>query len=87
MELKLPIAPLNGPLPIPHLLQWPDYSEPNTFSAIIPEDLLINNGDFFYVWGYGPALKVSIIERRPAKGDWSKQKVHKNPHYVRFIAK
>jgi hypothetical protein len=86
MEHKIPFAPLNGPLPIPHLLQWPDYSEPMTYSAIIPEDMSVENGDTFFK-GYGASLKISVLERRPAKGDWSKQAKHKNPHYIKFIAK
>jgi len=86
MTHEIPIAPLNGPLPIPHLLQWPDYSEPNTYSAIIPENMIISDGDTFFK-GWGAGLKISVLERRPAKGDWSKQKVHKSPHYVKFIAR
>ena len=85
MEHKIQEAPLNGPLPIPHLLQWPDYSEPNTYSAIIPKDMPITDGDGF-LKGYGAPLKIQVLERRPAKGDWSKQKHHKTPDYIRFIA-
>jgi hypothetical protein len=86
MTHQIKPAPMNGILPIPHLLQWPNYSGPNTFSAIIPEDMVIENGDLFSK-GYGAELKMEILDRRPAKGDWSKQKIHKNPHYVRFTAK
>lgn len=86
MTHKIPFAPCNGPLPIPHLLQWPDYSEKSIYSAIIPEDMKIVDGDTFFE-GHGVDLKISILERRPAKGDWSKQEKHKNPHYIKFIAK
>lgn len=87
MTHKIPVAKLNGLLPIPHLLQWPDYSEPNTYSAIIPETMEMSNQDYFSK-GAGADLKISkILVRRPAKGDWSKQDIHKSPHYVRFIAK
>lgn len=86
MTHKIPIAPLNGALPIPHLLQWPDYSKPNHFSAIIPEDMILKDGDDFFK-GYGLLLKISILERRSAKGDWSKQPVHKHPHFISFVAK
>lgn len=87
MTHKIPVAKLNEPLQIPHLLQWPHYSEPNTYSAIIPEAMEMSSQDFFSK-GYGVDLKISnILERRPAKGDWSKQDIHKSPHYVRFIAK
>ena len=85
MTHKFYIAPLNGPLPIPHLLQWPAYCEPNTYSAIIPEDMKVTDGDVFFK-GYGADLKMKILERRPAKGDWSKQAIHKTPHYIRFKA-
>jgi len=85
MTHKIPIAPLNGPLPIPHLLQWPDYSEPGTYSAIIPETMEINEGDIFFK-GYGQNLKMTILERRPAKGDWSNHHAHRSPHYIRFRA-
>ena len=83
---KFPVLNQNEPLEIPHLLQWPDYSKPNNYSAIIPSDMIINDGDEFFK-GYGVPLKIAILERRPAKGDWSKQQVHKNPHYIRFTAK
>lgn len=86
MTHKIPVLGPNDLLSIPHLLQWPDYEKPNTYSAIIPQDMVIADGDFFFK-GYGHDLKISILERRPAKGDWSKQKVHKSPHYIRFTTK
>lgn len=87
MKQEILIALTNGPLPIPHLLQWPDYSEPNIYSAIIPKDMEFNEGDLF-TKGYGLDLKVvSILERRTAKGDWSRQKNHVNPDYIKFLTK
>lgn len=84
MTHNIPIPPMNGPLPIPHLLQWPDYQGPNQYFAIIPKEMTVADGDLLQI---GQGLKISILERRPAKGDWSKQNVHKNPDFIRFTAK
>jgi hypothetical protein len=80
-----------GPLPIPHCFQFPEYSPAFHYDVIVPSDLELSEGDGIYFTSMpigGPEVTVKkIIERRPAKGDWSQQAVHKNPHFVRFIAK
>lgn len=82
--------PMEGLLPIPHCFQFPKDSPAKTYGVIVPEDLELSEGDGVYLTskpiGSPDLLIKQIVERRPAKGDWSKQKVHKNPHYVRFIA-
>lgn len=83
----------NGALPIPCFFGFPEYTPDDYFDLIIPADLSISVGDTVYmtdmVRGKNDySLVVSkIVERREAKGDWSSQSVHKNPHYIRFISK
>lgn len=86
MTHKITFAPLNGPLPIPHFLGWPDYTPKGTYDVIIPEKMELKEGDTIVGIG-NKRIITNIIERRPAKGDWSKQKVHTQPHYVKFTAK
>lgn len=86
MEYYLPLAPLQGPLPIPHLFQWPDYTQKGEYHAIIPADFVIQKHDIFHNGLVGEKKISSILERRPAKGDWSKHSVHKNPDFIKFLA-
>lgn len=86
MQHTIPILSMHGPLPIPHLFQWPEYCRKRQYMAIIPNDMAIQEGDTFFK-GSGIALGITkIVERRPAKGDWSKQPIHKKPDFIRFLA-
>lgn len=86
MTHEILLAPLVGTLPIPHFLGWPDYTPKGTYDVIVPEDLSLAEGDT--IVGMGSQRTITkVVERRPAKGDWSQQKVHKSPHFVRFLAK
>lgn len=87
MRHTISIPELNGPLLIPYLFQWPGYSEEDTYMAIVPRDMDIIRGDTFFK-GVGNDLKIyKILDRRPAKGDWSKQPMHTRPDYIKFLAK
>lgn len=85
MKHLISLAPLQGPLPIPHFLGWPDYTDKNTYDIIVPEDFKLSEGDTIVGIGSERVVKT-IVERRPAKGDWSKQKIHKSPHFIRLGA-
>lgn len=85
MKHKISVAPLVGPLPIPHFLGWPDYTGKTIYDIIVPENIQLAEGDIIEGLGSHRVVKT-IVERRPAKGDWSKQAVHKNPHFVRLKA-
>lgn len=85
--------PQGAPLPIPHFFGFPNLNPPKTYDIIIPKDFLFSEGDTVIMChdpgsAYSKNLSVGkIVERRPARGDWSKQSVHTSNHYVRFISK
>lgn len=80
------------PLPIPHFFGFPEYTEQKIYDVIIPDNLLFEVGDEVIMVHdpesvYSKKLIIEkIVNRRPAKGDWTKQKAHKNPAFVRFVA-
>lgn len=90
MKHAINFGTTSGPLHIPHFLGYPDYTPPKTYDIIIPKELQLKEGDAITMdteTKYKKDIIISkIVKRRPAKGDWSEQKVHKTPDFVRFIA-
>jgi hypothetical protein len=93
MTHKIPFSFIQGePLPVPHFFGYPEYTPKKTYDIIIPESLSMSEGDIVVMCHhpesiYHKELTVKyIVERRKAKGDWSKQLIHKAPHFVRFIS-
>lgn len=81
-----------APLPIPHCFGFPDYTDDDTYDLIVPEDFSLSVGDNVEFTRHGYSVYrdehvvKSIIERRPANGDWSNQESHKAPHFIRFTS-
>ena len=92
MQKEIPINFQQGlPLPIPHCFGFPEYTPNKTFDVIVPEDYSLDAGDSVVFMGQSTMHRKNvvvskIVTRRPAKGDWSKQAIHSNPHFVRFIS-
>lgn len=80
---EIPInVPQGGQTPIPHCFQYPPYTKDGVYELIVPKDYQMKIGDSFSGWD--GSLKA-IVEQRPARGDWSKQPIHKHPDYIKIL--
>jgi hypothetical protein len=75
-------------LPLPHFLKMPKWNNTDYYTAIIESNRSIESGDEIG-WMQNDEFKKtgtvkSIIERRKAKGDWSKNTYDKAPDFINF---
>lgn len=76
--------PLDQPLPIPHFFGLPDNTNDGFYHLIVPNNMILLEGHRIKIDGRDDGRLIKeIVERRPAKGDWSKN-ICKTPDFIRL---